>query len=74
MLAVNPDALSERGGRTVLFVVREGRAEEVAVTRGAKLGDLAEIAGAVKAGDKVVAKPTDAIQAGVAVKLETNPR
>lgn len=70
-LAVNPEALVERGGKTVAYAIRDGIAVEVAVSRGAKLGDLVAIMGAVKAGDKVVQKPADTLQAGAAVKVET---
>jgi HlyD family secretion protein len=70
-LAVSPEALVERGGRTVVFTVRDGKAEEVVIARGTKLGDLVAIAGAVKAGDKVVQKPADTLRAGAAVKVES---
>ena len=56
--ATNPDALVERNGRTVVFVVRDDVAREVPVTRGAKLGD------------KLVQKPGDALRDGAAVKIE----
>jgi len=71
VLAVSPDALAERDGKTVLFAIREGKVEELAVTRGAKLGDLVAITGQVKAGDKVVQKPPAALQTGAAVKIES---
>ena len=71
VLAVNPDGLVDRDGRPVVFVIRDGKAEEVPVTRGPKLGDLVQISGAIKAGDKVVAKPGDALRPGSAVKVES---
>ena len=40
MLAVSPDALVTRGGTDVLFAVRDGKAFEVRVTRGEKIGDF----------------------------------
>src|SRR5688572_26776399 len=42
VLAVSPDALVERAGKPVVYVVREGKAEEVAVERGPHLGDLVQ--------------------------------
>ncbi len=57
LVAVSGDALAERDGKTVLFVVRNDRAVMVPVTTGAKLGDLMAITGAVKSGEKAVAKP-----------------
>jgi RND family efflux transporter MFP subunit len=48
------------------FVVRDngGRAEWVNVMRGAAVGDLIEVTGALKAGDKVVKRATDEIREG----------
>ena len=40
LLAVNRDAIVERDGRTVVLVVRDGRASAVPVTPGAKVGDM----------------------------------
>ena len=71
LLAVSPEALVERGGRTVVFAIRDGAAVEVVITRGPKLGDLVGIAGAVKAGDKVVQKPAESLHAGAAVRVES---
>ncbi len=65
LLAVNPDAVALREGRSILFVVREGgKVEEVAVTSGAKLGDVVAISGAVRSGDKVVIKPPAELKSG----------
>jgi len=71
LLAVNADAIATRGGRPVVFAVRDGRAVEVAVTPGAKIGDVTAIAGELKSGDKVVSKPGDDVAAGVLVKTAT---
>ena len=71
LLAVHPDALSERNGNTVVLAIRGDKVEEVAVTRGAKLGDLAAITGALKAGDKVVQKPAESLHGGAAIKIES---
>ena len=70
LMAVNPDAIVERNGRSVLFVIRDNKASEVPVTKGAKLSDLVAVVGDAKIGDKVVQKPTDAVQNGTAVKIE----
>jgi HlyD family secretion protein len=57
MTAVHPDALAQRDGRTVVFVLREGRAVAVPVTPGVKVGELSAITGEVKTGEKAVLKP-----------------
>jgi HlyD family secretion protein len=68
LLAVNPDALAQRDGRTVLFVVRDGHAVAVPVTPGVKTGDTTAITGDVKSGDRVVLKPTASLGNGALVK------
>ena len=70
LTAVSPDAIAERGGKSVVLVIRDGRVEEVEVLRGAKLGELVAISGAVKSGEKVVHKPAESLHAGAAVKVE----
>jgi len=69
LLAVNPDALATREGATVLFVVRDGKLAQVPVVRGAALGDLVAISGAVQTGEKSVLKPSAELKPGTPVKL-----
>jgi len=71
LLAVNPDALAPRDGRTAVFVVRDGKAIEVPVTPGARIGELTAIAGAVKSGEKVVLKPAPDLKTDALVKIST---
>jgi HlyD family secretion protein len=70
LAAVNPDAIVERGGRTVVVAIRDNRAVEVPVTRGARLGELVAIDGAIKTGEKVVVKPGEALKDGALVRVE----
>jgi len=65
--AVNAAAVVERGGRPVAYVVREGRAYEVPVQTGRRLGDLVELASGLRAGDKVVLRPPEKLKDGAAV-------
>jgi len=69
LLAVNPDALATRDGATVLFVVRDGKLAQVPVQRGATLGDVVAINGAVKTGEKAVLKPSADLGAGTPIKV-----
>ena len=69
LLAVSPDAIVQRDGRSVVFVIREGRASAVAVSPGAKVGDMTAITGDVKSGDKVVSKPAPSLANGALVKI-----
>jgi multidrug efflux pump subunit AcrA (membrane-fusion protein) len=68
LVAVASDAIVQRDGRNVVFVVRDGRAVEVPVTPGAKIGDTTAVAGDVKPGEKAVAHPSPALRGGVAVE------
>ena len=68
LVAVNPDAIAQRAGKSVVFVVRDNRAVEVPVTPGKKIADLTAIAGDVKSGEKAVLKPLPELKDGALVK------
>lgn len=65
---ISPAALAERSGKTVAFVIREGRVQEQEVTTGEKLGDLLVVTGGVKPGDRVVLNPPRGLKTGSRVK------
>jgi RND family efflux transporter MFP subunit len=69
LVAVSADALAQRDGRTVIFVVRGDRAVAVPVTPGVKLGDLTAIAGDAKSGEKAVLRPVPDLADGALVKV-----
>ncbi len=69
LLAVSPDALATRDGRTVVFAIRGDKAVEVPVTAGARIGDVTAIAGAVKSGEKAVLKPAADLRTGTPVTI-----
>lgn len=69
LTAVNTEALTQRDGRTVLFVVRDDRAVAVPVVPGMKLGDLSAISGEVKSGDRAVLRPPARLKDGAAVSI-----
>ena len=72
LLAVNPDAVVERDGRKVLLVIKDGgRAVEVPVTTGEKIGDLVVVTGEVRSGDKAVVKPAPELKAGALTRPAT---
>ena len=68
LLAVNPDAIVQHDGRSIVYVVRDGRAVAVPVTPGVKVGDVTAISGDVKSGEKAVAKPDPSLANGALVK------
>ncbi|MGZ5177106.1 MAG: efflux RND transporter periplasmic adaptor subunit [Burkholderiales bacterium] len=59
--AIPASAVTERNGRKVVFIVRDGKANETAVQLGATTGDLVQVSG-VQPGDRVVLKPSDQIR------------
>lgn len=63
-LALNPAAIVTREGRSVVFVVRDGRAAAVPVRAGPKLGELVEVSASVQPGDKVVLRPPASLKDG----------
>jgi HlyD family secretion protein len=69
LVAVNAEALTQRDGQMVVFVVRDGKAVAVPVTPGIKIGELTAIAGAVKTGEKAVANPPEALANDALVKV-----
>jgi RND family efflux transporter MFP subunit len=66
-LWVPPTAIVTTTERTFVIRARDGKAEWVNVTRGAKQGDLLEIRGPISAGDKVVKRASDEIREGTRV-------
>jgi RND family efflux transporter MFP subunit len=70
LLAVPSDALAERKGRSVVYRIEDGRAIEVPVTVGRRMGGFAEIQSGLKPGEKVIARADERIEPGsrVAVK------
>ena len=67
--AVSADAFAQRDGKTLVFVVRDGKAVGVPVTTGDKIGELTAITGEVKTGEKAVQKPGADLQTGALVKV-----
>jgi RND family efflux transporter MFP subunit len=68
-IAINPKALREKNGATVVFLVQEDRAIETPVTVGAPLGDFIEVTGGVKAEEKVVLNPPKALCSGSRITI-----
>ena len=68
LVAVQPAAIAERGGKKVLFVVKEGKVAQLEVTVGDKIGELVTVQG-VNAGDKVALNPGDKLKDGATVTL-----
>lgn len=72
LTVVHKDALAQRGGRTVVFLVADGRVKEQPVQAGEAINDLVAVPG-LKIGDKVVARPSEKLADGDRVKPASQP-
>jgi RND family efflux transporter MFP subunit len=66
---VQPAAVVQRDGKSVVFVIKDDKVAQAAVETGAKIGELLEIRSGVKPGDKVVLRPSDKLHDGARVAL-----
>jgi HlyD family secretion protein len=69
--AVSPEAIVERDGKQVAFVVKDNKVSRVELTLGGKVNDFTTISAGLKAGDKVVLRPSAKLTDGAAVKVVT---
>jgi RND family efflux transporter MFP subunit len=72
LVAVSPEAIVQRDGRTLVFAVRGEQAVAVPVSTGAKLGDVTAIAGDVKTGERAVLSPSQQVVDGAKVAIAQN--
>jgi len=68
-VAVSPRAVTVRGGRSTVFVLRDGRAVSVAVKAGAALGDLVEIDAGLAGGERAILDPPPKLRDGSRVTV-----
>jgi RND family efflux transporter MFP subunit len=66
--AVNPAALVSQNGKHAVFVVKDDRAVETAVTVGGKIGDSIEVREGVQPGERIVVNPPKKLKNGSKVK------
>jgi RND family efflux transporter MFP subunit len=69
-VAVNQTAVVNRKDRKTVFVVKEGRAVETPVSLGNPMGDMVEVLGGVKVGERVVLNPSNKLRSGSKIKIE----
>jgi membrane fusion protein, multidrug efflux system len=70
-LLVPPTSIVTTTERTFVIRVANGVAQWVNVSRGARVGDLIEVFGALKEGDTIVRRGTDEIREGAKVAVQT---
>ena len=69
VLAVNPKAVAEREGKKLVFRIAGDAVEAVPVTPGRTLGDLLEVSGAIKSGERLVLAPAAKLKGGDKVNV-----
>ncbi len=57
-------AILNAGGRDTVWVVRSGKAEQVAVTLGVAGADLVQVVNGVGEGDRIVVRGADRVRSG----------
>jgi RND family efflux transporter MFP subunit len=68
-IVVSQDAIANRNGNTVAFLLREKSVKEVNVEVGAILGSNVEVLRGLAPGDKVILRPSENLQNGSSVKI-----
>jgi RND family efflux transporter MFP subunit len=66
---LQPAAIVERDGKSVVFLIRGENVAQVAVATGAKIGELIEIRSGVSAGERVVLRPPEKLREGARIAL-----
>ena len=69
LTVINPHALVNRKSKNVAYVVKANRVVETPVTVGKRLGDMLEVLGGVKAGDRVVVVTPGKLKDGTRIKI-----
>ena len=68
--ALNQAALINREDRKVVFLVKGDRVVETPVSLGGPMGEMVEVLGGVKVGDRVVLNPPNRLRNGSKIKIE----
>ncbi len=69
-VALHQTALVHQGNKKVVFLVTGDRVTETRVTLGSPMGDMLEVLGGVKVGDRVVLNPPDRLKNGSKINIE----
>ena len=69
-LLVPPTSIVTTTERTFVIRVNNGVVEWVNVSRGARIGDLVEVFGALKEGDTIVRRGTDELREGAKINAQ----
>lgn len=68
-LTVNPNALVDRNGRKVAYLIRQERVVETPVRLGGMVGGVVEVTAGLNSGDQVVLNPSTELKDGMKIKV-----
>lgn len=64
-------SLTERNGRKIVFMIRDGKAAATPVETGEKIGEMTEIRSGLKPGEKIITKPPETLDDGDRIEIAT---
>jgi RND family efflux transporter MFP subunit len=70
---VSKDAIVQRGGKNIVFVVRDGNGQPQQVTLGESVGSRFVVTSGVKAGDRVVVRGNENLRPGQRLRISGGP-
>ena len=68
-VAIPPSALIEKDGKTLVYRIEKDKVREVEVRKGSPLPEFMEITQGLKAGERIVLKPTRGLRDGAKIKI-----
>lgn len=70
---VSKDAIVQRGGKNIVFVVRDGNGQPQPVTLGVSVGNRFVVISGLKAGDRVVVRGNENLRPGQRLRISGDP-
>jgi len=67
--AINPESVITRNSNKSVFLVKENRILETPVTIGGQIGGMTEVLSGLKAGDRIVTRPSGRLKNGARIKI-----
>ncbi len=69
LTAINPSAVVTKDDKKFVFLIKDGRAVRAPIATGRQVGDMTEVTSGLKAGERVVLKPSGKLKSGSRIKV-----
>lgn len=69
VIGLKKEAITNRDGQKIVFVIIENKVQSINITVGRELGDITEITAGLKQGDKVVLSPPGKMKSGDKIEI-----